>query len=237
MWPEQGGRHLADDIFTSIFLKENVFLSYHVRLFLGFETGSCNGLVLDNRKAIAWTNDYTDVIMGEMVSQITSLTIVYSTVYSGADQRKHQSSASLAFVRGIYRGPVNSPHKWPVTRHFFPKNWWRHHVIWLVNPVIYTSHPQPHPRMEWVKAQLRRKPDSTQIFRNQFSVRPLETSKFSLIQLYSTVINKIILDLNSYKGCCIWNNVKYIIYDTRCTTAEGLNINVVANDTSRYLCY
>ena len=41
--------------------------------------------------------------MGTMASQIPSLTIVYSTIYSGADQRKHQSSASLAFVRGIYR--------------------------------------------------------------------------------------------------------------------------------------
>ena len=58
--------------------------------------------------------------MGTMASQITSLTIVYSTVYSGADQRKHQSSASLAFVRGIHRGPVNSPHKWPVTRKIVP---------------------------------------------------------------------------------------------------------------------
>ena len=63
---------------------------------------------------------YEDVIMGAMASQITSLTIVYSTVYSGADQRKHQSSASLAFVRGIHRWPVNSPHKWPVTRKMFP---------------------------------------------------------------------------------------------------------------------
>ena len=54
--------------------------------------------------------------MGAMASQITSLTTVYSTVYSGADQRKHQSSASLAFVRGIHRWPVNFPHKWPVTR-------------------------------------------------------------------------------------------------------------------------
>ena len=58
--------------------------------------------------------------MGAVASQITSLTIVYSTVYSDADQRNHQSSASLAFVRGIYRGPVNSPHKWPVTRKIFP---------------------------------------------------------------------------------------------------------------------
>ena len=58
--------------------------------------------------------------MGAMASQITSLTIVYSTVYSSADQRKHQSSASLAFVQGTYRWPVNSPLKGPVTREMVP---------------------------------------------------------------------------------------------------------------------
>ena len=63
---------------------------------------------------------YHDVTMDSIASQITSLTIVYSAVYSAADQRKHQSSASLAFVRGIHRGPVNSPHKGPVTRKMFP---------------------------------------------------------------------------------------------------------------------
>ena len=57
--------------------------------------------------------------MSPMASQITSLGIVYSTVYPGADQTKHQSSASLAFVRRIHRGPVNSPHKRPVTRKYF----------------------------------------------------------------------------------------------------------------------
>ena len=61
-----------------------------------------------------------DVIMTTMASKITSLTIVYSIVYSDADQRKHQSSASLAFVRGIHRWPVNSSHKGPVTRKLFP---------------------------------------------------------------------------------------------------------------------
>ena len=64
--------------------------------------------------------------MSAMAFQITSLTIVYSTVYSVTDQRKHQSTASLAFVRGIHRWPVNSPHKGPVK----PKIvsiWWRHH--------------------------------------------------------------------------------------------------------------
>ena len=63
---------------------------------------------------------YSDVKMGAIASQITSLTIVYWTVYSGADQWKHQSSSSLAFVRGIHRGPVNYPHKRPVTRKMFP---------------------------------------------------------------------------------------------------------------------
>ena len=75
--------------------------------------------------ANSWWTDminyhYGDVMMGTMTSQITSLTIVYSAIYSGADQRKHESSASLAFVRGIHRGPVNSPHKWPVTGKMFP---------------------------------------------------------------------------------------------------------------------
>ena len=63
---------------------------------------------------------YGDVIMGAMAYQITSLTPVYSIVYSDADQRKHKSSASLAFVWEIHRGPVNSPHKGPVTRKMFP---------------------------------------------------------------------------------------------------------------------
>ena len=65
---------------------------------------------------------YMDLIMGAMTSQITSLTIVDSTIYSDADQRKHQSSASLAFVRGIHQSPVNTPHKWSATRKMFPFN-------------------------------------------------------------------------------------------------------------------
>ena len=67
-----------------------------------------------------WICHSNDVIMSAMASQITSRAIVYQSVYSGADQRKHQSSASLAFVRGIHRWPVNSPHKGPVTRKMFP---------------------------------------------------------------------------------------------------------------------
>ena len=67
-----------------------------------------------------WDSHYDDVIMTMLAFQITSLTVVYSIVYSGVNQRKHQSSASLAFVREIHRGPVNFPHKWPVTRKMFP---------------------------------------------------------------------------------------------------------------------
>ena len=66
------------------------------------------------------TNHYNDIIMGVVASQITSLAIVFSTVYSDADQRQHQSHASLAFVQGIHREPVNSLHKWPVTQKMFP---------------------------------------------------------------------------------------------------------------------
>ena len=88
---------------------------------------------------------YSDVIMRAMVSQITSLTIVYSTVYSGADQRKHQDSTSLAFVQGIHRWPVNSPHKWPEIFSI----WWSHHECNDIHfifstlhvPVLYTYGP------------------------------------------------------------------------------------------------
>ena len=68
---------------------------------------------------IKWFH-YIGAIMSTMAYQITSLTIIYATVYLSADQRKHQSSASLAFVWGINRWPVNSPHKGPVMRKTFP---------------------------------------------------------------------------------------------------------------------
>ena len=63
---------------------------------------------------------YVDVIISAIASQMTGVTIVYRTVCSGVNQRKHQSSASLAFVRGILRWPVNSPNKRPVTRKILP---------------------------------------------------------------------------------------------------------------------
>ena len=79
---------------------------------------------LEHYLAVSWCwcgtwRVYRDVIMSAMASQITSPTIVYSNVYSVADQRKHHSSASLAFVRGIHRWPVNSPHTGTVTWKMF----------------------------------------------------------------------------------------------------------------------
>ena len=56
--------------------------------------------------------------MSAIETKITDVLIAY--IYSGADVRTHQSSTSLAFVRGIHRWPVNSPHKGPVMRNLFP---------------------------------------------------------------------------------------------------------------------
>ena len=96
---------------------------------------------------------YTDVIMDTMASQITSLTVV--TVYSSADQRKHHSSASLAFVRGIHRWPVNFPHKGPVTRKMFPfddvimQHWrlcfHRTEQVVMVTALVFTGDVEPCP--------------------------------------------------------------------------------------------
>ena len=61
---------------------------------------------------------YSDVIMSTMASQITEESIVCAPVCSGAD-KKHQSSVSLSFGRGIYRWPVDSPHNGPETRKIF----------------------------------------------------------------------------------------------------------------------
>ena len=92
---------------------------------------------------------YNDVIMSTIASQITSLAIVYSIVYSSADQSKHQSSASLAFVWGIHRGPVNSPHKGPVTRKMFPFD----DVIMLPTMSKAMTEITTHRHREWYMAK------------------------------------------------------------------------------------
>ena len=80
---------------------------------------------------------YIDVIMTTMASQITSFTVVYSTVYSDADQRKHQSSASLAFVWGIHRTG-----DFPAQKASYAENvsiWWRHHGYAAVATTVHSA--------------------------------------------------------------------------------------------------
>ena len=91
--------------------------------------------------------------MGAMASQITSLRIVYSTVYSGADQRKYQSSAPLAFVRGIYRWPVNSIAQMASNAESVP-TWWRHHIASALHNnthCLLLPHPPAIKAEQWVQ--------------------------------------------------------------------------------------
>ena len=111
---------------------------------------------------------YSDVIMGAMASKITIPTIAYSAVYQA--QIKENIKASLAFVRAIHRWPMNSPHKWPVTRKMFPFD----HIIRC------TQHPINTPqtlRCYYVKIKLF-KADLFLLYRsfNVFIILPWESS-------------------------------------------------------------
>ena len=102
---------------------------------------------------------YNEVIMGPMASPITSLALVYSTVYSGTGQ----SSASLAFVRGIHRWPVNSQHRGPVTRKMFPCDdvimlrYVMQHSSWFSLPIVSVSEQRTkkHQVSAWPSGPLR----------------------------------------------------------------------------------
>ena len=90
------------------------------------KTQTCHTLLVQRYKEHYW--HYNNVIMSAMASQITSLTIACSFVNSVADQRKHQRSASLAFVRGTGNSPVTG--EFPAQMASNTKNlsiWWRHH--------------------------------------------------------------------------------------------------------------
>ena len=83
------------------------------------KTCSCTWVVMGSEYFSHWTNHYSDVIMDTMASQITSV-LMFTQPFIHAQIKKHQSSALLAFVRGIHRRPVNCPHKGPVSRKMFP---------------------------------------------------------------------------------------------------------------------
>ena len=96
-----------------------------------------------------WFIQYNDVTIGAMASQITRLKSIYSSFCSRADQRKHQSSTSLAFVMEIHRWPVNSPHKGPVMRKMFPfDDVFMCRIIQGVSMVLWQSYDWPS-AIEW----------------------------------------------------------------------------------------
>ena len=107
--------YFAESEMSSYWLNfRHMFSNGNFRWRMNFLRPCCLGAGVTN--PLRWRHNGHDGVS----SQITSITIIYSNVLSGADKRKHHSSASLAFVRGIHRWPVNSPHKWPVTRKMFP---------------------------------------------------------------------------------------------------------------------
>ena len=87
---------------------------------------------------------YNDVTMITMASQITGASIVYWSICSGAYQRKNQGSTSLAFVRGIQRGPVKFPHKGSITQKMFPFDY----VIILLT-ILYSFLPRAPYMHQW----------------------------------------------------------------------------------------
>ena len=92
--------------------RENFFEFSQIFLFHENKFSQLRANLVDVKfRVIFILTHHSDVIMGVMASQITGVMIVYLNIYSGADQRKHQSSAPQAFVRVIHRWPENSPHK------------------------------------------------------------------------------------------------------------------------------
>ena len=92
---------------------------------------------------------YTDVIITTIASQITSFTLVYLIVYSGADKKKTSKLCVTSHCAGKSPGPVNSPHKWPVTRKMFPFDdyimqlWTTHHITEPCDFRLSLHYPTP----------------------------------------------------------------------------------------------
>ena len=115
------------------------------RLFISTETCSMTRMFVNScDMSLQWRH------MATMASQINSVTVVYAIVRTDADQRKYQSSASLAFVRGIHRWPVNSPHKVPVTRKKFPFDDVIMSMIGVMDYVARRARNLPVPDLQWV---------------------------------------------------------------------------------------
>ena len=123
-WHQPGDKPLPEPMMVSLLTHICVTRPQWVNGWMLFTYPYSPGLLLWHWYNRAISHHYSEVIVSAMASQIPSISIDCLTAFSGGDHRKHQSSASLAFVRGIHRWSVDSPHKGPVTR----KNvsmWWR----------------------------------------------------------------------------------------------------------------
>ena len=146
---------------NDMFICDLILSDWHTRRIIT----SCNWTFVIQALLYTTQNHYSDVIMGAMASEITSVSIVYSNICWGTDQRKHQSTASLAFVRRIHRWPVNSPHNRPVTRKMAPFDdvimthvWNRHSVCWADSRHLSYSRTDNtgYPVPGWHKPRFRR---------------------------------------------------------------------------------
>ena len=99
------------------FWLHSIFISLNKFMLIALQWRRIGGLAFQNAGKSCF--HYIDVIMTTMASQITSLTVVYSTVYSDADKKKTPKPLVTGLCAGNSPGPVNSPHKGPVTRKMF----------------------------------------------------------------------------------------------------------------------
>ena len=150
---------------------------------------------------------YNDVLMSGMASQITSLTIVYTKIYSGVDQRKHQSSASLAFVGGIQRWP----HKGPLTRKMFPFDdaiviWWKWNRLFISDCFLQRQNiSKPTNHLRWLKSSPGVNSNSDTLWLLISKFFPEKHRHFNYNT--STFDHIMILHIEVMLNCSCWNNM------------------------------
>ena len=126
-----------NELFSFIIEENNRQYLYNFTVIIMGDDQLGNNPTLIRTRSLHWRYNERDGVSN------SRLTIVNSTVYSGAHQRKHQSSASLVFVWGIHRWPVNYPHKGPVMRKMFPFNDTNNtnHTL-MINANRHDAHPE-----------------------------------------------------------------------------------------------
>ena len=118
-----------------VYAYQTEFTRTYVRLMLVlFDNLKCNS-ARSFPRALQWRRNGYDGVSNHQPHDF------YSIVYKGANQRKHQSSPSLAFVWGIHRWMVNSPHKWPVTQKMFSFD-----DVFMANKYAFPIPDAPHYR-------------------------------------------------------------------------------------------